>query len=257
MSTIVDTYAAGPAIGIEGTYNFRSTAGYPAAGGTIRPNSLLRSDALHRLGARGIAQFAEQGIVRVIDLRDETEVRTSPSVFASDEPTRGSAIETVHHPIFAGAAMPTTRTVPSLEEIYRAIATDRVTALVGAVRLIADAPVGGVLVHCTAGKDRTGMVVATALAAVGVPREQVVADYAASADNLAGEWADRMIASFSERMPGPIDEAVRELVSASPAEALGSALDVIDEQYGGVEPMLLGHGFDPAALERLHARLVG
>ncbi|MBB1056555.1 tyrosine-protein phosphatase [Dietzia sp. B19] len=248
MNSITVPLVAGRALDIEGTYNFRSTAGYEATAGVIRPHSLLRSDALHRLSANGISQFAAQGIVRVIDLRDATELQSSPSVL--------TAVEVVHHPIFAGAAMPSGATVPSLEEIYRLIATERVTALVGAVRLIAEAPEGGVLVHCTAGKDRTGMVVATALTAVGVPREQVLADYAASAENLAGEWANSMLTAYAGRIAGPVDEAVRELVSASPAEALDSALEVIDAQYGGVEPMLLNNGLDAVGLERLRSRLV-
>ncbi|MFP3381581.1 tyrosine-protein phosphatase, partial [Bacillus sp. SIMBA_069] len=67
------------------------------------------------------------------------------------------------------------------------------TQLATAVRLIADSGEDPVLVHCTAGKDRTGLVVALALLAAGVDREDVVADYAQTADNLAGPWADAML----------------------------------------------------------------
>lgn len=243
-------FRAVPRIVLDGTYNLRDSAGYSAAAGAVRPGSLFRSDALHRVGEAGGKRLAEQGIVRIIDLRDSEELRTAPSAVP------GALVETVHHPIFSGAALPRREKAPSLAEVYRIIATDRVEALTGAVRLIADAPEGGVLVNCTAGKDRTGMVIATTLTAVGVPREQVVADYAASSENLAGEWVESMLAGFEARY-GTVDDTVRELVTASPAELIAEALDIIDAGYGSAERMLLRHGFDDDALSRLHARLVG
>ncbi len=245
---------ASPALVIEGTYNFRSTAGYAVTGtavaaGSVREGSLFRSDALHRLSDAGKQQFAAHGIARVIDLRDDEELRHSPSALAAD------AVETVHHPVFGGAGLPDTLGTVSIAEVYRYIVEARAERVAGAVRLIADAPAGGVLVHCTAGKDRTGLVVASALAAVGVPREQVVADYAASAENLAGEWAERMLASAAERF-GDLDETLRELMTGSPAAAMDQTLDLIDSRYGGVERMLLDNGLDDDALARLRDRLV-
>ena len=245
--------AAAPALVVEGTYNFRSAAGYAVAGsavaaGSVREGSLFRSDALHRLSAAGQRQFAAHGIVRVIDLRDAEELRHAPSALPA-------AVETAHHPIFGTGGLPELGGPVTIEEVYRSIVETRADRLAGAVRLIADAPAGGVLVHCTAGKDRTGLVVASALTAVGVPREQVVADYAASAVNLAGEWAERMLAAAAERF-GPLDEAVRELMIGSPAAAMERTLDLVDDRYGGVERMLLAHGLDDDALIRLRDRLV-
>ena len=250
METLTHDAQAGPRIPLAGTYNFRSPAGYETAAGPIRAGSLFRSDALHRIDAAGARQLAEHGIVRIIDLRDADELRRAPSAVP------GALVETVHHPLFAGGAIPQGGQPPSLAEVYRIIATDRALALVGAVRLIADAPAGGVLVNCTAGKDRTGMVVATTLTAVGVPREQVVADYAASAANLAGEWADEMLASFTAQH-GVAPDSVRELVAASPAELVDEALNLIDDVHGGSERLLRSGGFDDDALSRLQSRLVG
>ena len=241
--------AAGPALAVAGTHNFRSTAGYAAARGPVRTGGLLRSDALHALGAAGRLAFAEHGIGRVIDLRSADELRTAPSDL---EP---GAAEVVHHPIFEGSGLPETGAPPALVEVYAHIVDARAERLAGAVRLIADAPAGAVLVHCTAGKDRTGLVVAAALAAVGVSREQIVADYAASAANLAGEWAERMVAN-AERRFGPLDRVTRDLLVASPAEVLETTLDRIDERHGGVEAMLLAAGLDDGVLERLERRLV-
>ena len=252
MMATMETTSPAPRIGtpipVDGTYNFRSTAGYTAAGGVIRAGSLFRSDALHLLSPQGVAQFAAHRISRVIDLRGQRERQQAPSALPD------GLAEIVHHPI-VDDDIPAGSRIPTMREAYLTIATDRAQALAGAVRHIADAPAGGVLVHCTAGKDRTGLVVALTLTAVGVSRDDVLADYAASAENLAGEWVERMIAA-AERFSGPIDDNVRSLLSSSPADVLAEVLDVIDRQYGGTEHLLLTHGFDAATLTRLRDRLV-
>jgi len=247
-----------PVIDITGTYNFRSTGGYVAQGGSTRADGLFRSDALHRLDEAGQTKFAELGISRIIDLRYEQEIASQPNSLPA------GSVEIVHQPIFdAGslarsdaAGLSAENRIPSLAELYRMIATDRAEALAAAVRLIADAPEGGVLVHCTAGKDRTGMVVAAALTVVGVSREQVIADYAATAGHLAGEWAEEKLAAYAAHMNAPVNDAVRELVTASPAGAIAEGLDAIDAAHGSTEQLLRDHGFDDAALERLRTRLV-
>ncbi|MBK0421740.1 tyrosine-protein phosphatase [Leucobacter sp. CSA2] len=249
MTTTTERPAAGRPIRIAGTHNFRSTAGYRARGGSLSNRGLFRSDALDALDDSGREAFAEQGISRVIDLRSTEELRSAPSALPI------GSVEAVHHPIFDSAGLPDAGTPISLVDVYAHVIRERVPRLAGAVGLIADAPAGGVLVHCTAGKDRTGLVVAAALTAVGVERDQVLADYEASGRNLAGEWAERML-DGAERRFGPLDPSARELLIASPAEALDRTFDLIDELHGGVVPMLRGAGLDRAALERLEERLV-
>lgn len=242
--------AGGPALELDGTFNFRSTAGYPAASGRVRPGGLFRSDALHELSPQDQQAFAALNISRIIDLRDPEELQWAPSV------SLPSRTETVHHAIFgSGAGLPENGASSSIFSVYRFIIEQRTDRVAGAVRLIADAPAGGVLVHCTAGKDRTGIVVATALTAIGVPRDQVVADYAASAQNLAGDWAERMLAGAAERF-GELDDQLRELLVGSPDEAIERTLDLIEDRYGSVRAMLLTHGLDDETLDRLERRLV-
>lgn len=241
---------AGAAIPIEGTHNFRSTEGYPGTAGSIRPRGLFRSDALHRVSAAGKHQFTEQGIVRVIDLRSDAELAQAPTVFSAAD------VETIHHPIFTDATPPLDGGSLSLGSLYRHIVTERADRLAAAVQLIADAPAGGVLVHCTAGKDRTGLVVAAALAAVGVPREQIVADYAASAENLAGEWADAMLAGAAAQF-GSLDADIQELITGSPAAVMAETLDFVEQRLGGFTELLEMNGVDAAGLDRLRSRLIG
>jgi protein-tyrosine phosphatase len=238
---------------VEGTYNFRSTAGYPAAAAgdaavvrTIRDGKLYRSDALHGLTDAGRRQFSELGIRLVIDLRDATELEKSPSKLA------GLGVDTRHNPIFEEGNVPGTAEITTLLDIYRLMVRSHAQRLADAVRLIADSGTEPVLVHCTAGKDRTGVVIALALLAAGVDREQVILDYVASEENLRGEWSEAMMAAASSH-PGlsGIGGELREIISASPATVLESTLDLVDQTYGSAAGLLRAHDFSDADLERL------
>ncbi|WP_136611741.1 tyrosine-protein phosphatase [Sinomonas albida] len=238
--------AANPALPVDGTYNFRTTGGYAAEGGrTVRDGKLFRSDALHRLTDAGRTSMAELGIATVIDLRDETELATSPSA------VDGLALKVAHYPIFPARRVPTSEALVSLAAVYRLIVQEHADRIAGAVRLIAASGEGPVLVHCTAGKDRTGLVIATALLAVGVDREQVLADYATSGKNLSGPWTDAMLAAVAQHVQGPMTDETRDLIVASPAPVLAEALDLIDATYGNAAGLLKAHGFGDEELARL------
>ncbi|WP_138417435.1 tyrosine-protein phosphatase [Sinomonas gamaensis] len=240
---------ANPALEIDGTYNFRSTGGYAAGERTVREGKLFRSDALHRLSEAGRKRLESLGIATVIDLRDETELTSAPSAVG------GLPLHISHHPIFESVQVPGLAARTTLAEVYRLIIERHADRLAQAVRLIAESGDGGVLVHCTAGKDRTGLVIATALLAVGVDREQVLADYSASESNLSGPWAEAMLAAIELHTSAPLDEAVRELVTASPAVVLAEALDLVDTLFGSPAGLLAAHGFDDADQARLRDAL--
>ena len=236
---------------VAGLYNLRDTGGYRAAGGTSRWGKLLRSDALHRIDATGRDRLAEIGVAHIIDLRGGDERATAPSAVDGLEVT-------VHHlPVFDGAdpaAQATTHV--GLVPVYDHIVDERGAQLVDAIRVIIAADDDdAVLVHCTAGKDRTGLVVAFALAAAGVDRDDVVADYAATAENLRGEWSDAMTAVFEQRGI-ELTAGMVELITESPAEVLEALLERIDREHGSISAYLLAHGLTPTELERLTAVII-
>ena len=109
--------------------------------------------------------------------------------------------------------------------------------------------------HCTAGKDRTGVAVAVILDAVGAERDAVIDDYAQSERNLAGPWADRMLAGI-EQMGAPLTPEVRELVTGTPPAAMAQAFAWIDERGGSADYLRSG-GLTEAELDGLRARLAG
>jgi protein-tyrosine phosphatase len=168
---------------LPGTSNLRDLGGYPGTdGGTVRWRTLLRSDALHRLDDSGRAVLAGLGLRTVIDLRTDEEVRAAPSALDGAVDTGGTGVRTYHVPLFDASAIG--RLPPELAAIYRYMIDDCGAAVAEAVgRLCAANALPG-LIHCTAGKDRTGLVAAIVLSVVGVPDDIIAADYAMSGTHL-------------------------------------------------------------------------
>jgi protein-tyrosine phosphatase len=128
---------------------------------------------------------------------------------------------------------------------------DRPDQVVAALRGIAQSP-GAVLVHCAAGKDRTGVVVALALIAAGVRRDEVIADYAATSERMHAVL-DRLRASptyAQDTSSRPDDEYMPH------PQNMVTFLDTMDTRYGGVLPWLASHGFTPADVAALRAKLL-
>ena len=95
------------------------------------------------------------------------------------------------------------------------------------------------MVHCAAGKDRTGVVVALCLAVAGVPHEEIVADYA-----MTAEIIDALVAKLAASPTYAEDMERRDVARHTPrAETMERVLDVLDERYGGPAGWLRAHGF--------------
>lgn len=236
---------------VPGLYNLRDTGGYRAATGTSRWGKLFRSDALHRIDDTGRARLAELGVTHVIDLRGSGERLAAPSALEGIDAT-------VHHlPVFDDASPDAqVAKLTALEPVYAHMVDERGPQLARAIKVIADAGADdAVLVHCTAGKDRTGLVVAFALRAAGVDRDEVVADYAATADNLRGEWADAMLQGLVER-GYELTPAMVELIVDSPAAIIEALLGRIDAEYGSMAAYLQAQGLTASDLDRLTAALI-
>ena len=120
------------------------------------------------------------------------------------------------------------------------------------LRLIADSP-GATIVHCAAGKDRTGVVVAMALDEVGVERDEIVADYARSAEVIEDIF-DRLRSSRTYAGDMRDADAGRQAPRAATIEKL---LDLLDEQFGGTAAWLRAHGWTEDDAAALRAKLLG
>jgi hypothetical protein len=126
----------------------------------------------------------------------------------------------------------------------------RPDSVVGAIRTIARAE-GAALVHCAAGKDRTGVVVALALDAVGIARDTIVADYLASAERIE-QIVDRLRSSPTYRAEL---EGRRAHEMAPHPGTMERFLEIVDQRLGGSANWLAEHGLEPSDLERLRTCL--
>ena len=236
-------------IPVPGTFNFRDVGGYATPDGFVRSGKLFRSDGLSKLGEAGKAEMTHLGVRTVIDLRDDFEAEVMPDDLA------GLDVETIRLPVFEGSGASQGVAGVSLEALYEKILGQHADVVVTALREIASTGNSGVLVHCTAGKDRTGIVVALALLAVGVDRDAVVADYASTEENLAGEWLEGMIARIAAY--GIADSpALRTLMGGSPREAIEGVIDLVERDHGSVREYLLASGLELSALAALETLLV-
>jgi protein-tyrosine phosphatase len=236
---------------LTGTYNLRDVGGYLTKDGRVtRWQVLLRADALHKLDTDGHSVLAGLGLCTVIDLRENEELDHAPDQLGVLQ------VQTLHHPLFdrptSGIASTATAR-RSLAETYLLVVDERADAIVGVVRAIAADNVTPAIVHCTAGKDRTGMVIALVLSAVGVEEELIVQDFAVTGQLLSGAFRDEVLARVSERGI-PIAE-IEPMLSADP-QLIRSFLDRISELHGDTESFLLAHGMTPDELESLRSKLL-
>lgn len=259
---------------IDGLYNFRGTGGLPlTTGGTTRDGVLYRSAALGALTPNGLEELAATDIGVVVDFRTQTERDAAPDRVPSSRP-----IQVVNLSLLQGAmsdmardlaptgAAPSQEQIaqalsmlPTLGDLYTSMLTDGAPQFTEVARFIAtgtDAAPSGVLVHCTAGKDRTGVATALMLEAAGVEREAVVADYASSAANLAGPWADGMLKQITDAGI-PLTPTLQTLVTGTPPEAIEQALGWVDENHGGAAEYLRSGGLTDPELQSLRARFAG
>ena len=119
-----------------------------------------------------------------------------------------------------------------------------------ALKAIADAPDGAVVVHCHGGKDRTGMIVALALSIAGVPEEEIVADYFLTQERLA-PWLEEQLADEPDTSLHPEMIEFRD----TRAESMIAILRHLDDTYGGPEAYLRHGGLTTDDLDRLRKRL--
>lgn len=237
------------ALDVPGAVNLRDVGGLPATGAVTRHGVLFRSGNLAQLDARGTKALGRLGLRRIIDLRADDEVAHAPSRID------GIEVTTQRVPLFLGSVESYFAEDTSLDEMYRRLVEDSSSLVVEVVRgILADQPV---LVHCTVGKDRTGVTVALTLAAAGVDTEAVVADYART-EGLLPEWRNRRIVEFL-RATHPEAVHLEDLATRSPAPVMRALLDGIGERYGSAADYLRAHGLaddEVAELRRVLLRPV-
>jgi protein tyrosine/serine phosphatase len=251
-------------IELDGAVNVRDLGDLPTEDGhkTARA-SLLRADNLQELSPADVTKLVRDfGVTTVVDLRSTNELE-------AEGPAPLDAVAGVrhaHHPVLPEVGRNTDVVADALlarERLdqsrypddpvcghYLGYLEDRPDQVVGALRSIAHAD-GAALVHCAAGKDRTGVVVALALTVAGVPASAVAADYAASAER-AEAITSRLRRS---RLYAPDVNSKPADLQWPRAETMTAFLEQMDARYGGVAAWLSTHGLSDEDLDALRVRL--
>lgn len=247
-------------IAFEGIVNFRDVGGYLTEDGRrVRQGLLYRSGALHAVTENDLARLAEMGVKLICDLRSHEEIaaepdRLPPTVRHLHMPLQSTDENLDRRSRFFALLFNRRKLAGMMPEFYRRVIIDQNARLYGSLlRQFADTANLPAVVHCTAGKDRTGVAAALLLTVLGVPEETIVADYALSNRFYRHfyEYGNRAVRSLARL--GIRAEHIQPLLIAHPNTIRGT-LAHIRERYGGVEPYLRNAaGLDEATLERLRA----
>lgn len=215
-------------ITLEGAVNFRDLGGYRTAEGRhVRWRTLFRADGLSNLTRSDHAVIRRLGVATVVDLR------TSPEVAGGRFPVEEIPVGFHHVPLLEAVPEPEAfrRTPGFLATQYQEIANQAAPRIGEVLRILAARHAHPVIVHCAAGKDRTGVLVAVLLGLLGVDDQTIVDDYALSALGMA-----RLRERLMERHPEAREriEEANELFSAEPGN-ISSLLEALRRQHGSIE----------------------
>ena len=244
---------------LDGVHNFRDYGGYPAAGGTRVKSGMLWRSAQHGDASdQDLDQIEALGIATVIDLRGPSERASKPcrrhpnfsaQVFSYPEETAGLAL----HTEAADGVITAAEARAAMLRLYEGIPfRENLVPMLRCYFEVLLRAEGPSLVHCVAGKDRTGFAVALAQRALGVAHEDIVADYVLTnqAGNIEARIADGAT-QIRARHGAISDDTIRTLMGVE-ADYLTTAFDRASARHGSLDAYLADVvGIDAAARERL------
>ncbi|MGR6913530.1 tyrosine-protein phosphatase [[Actinomadura] parvosata] len=229
--------------------NFRDVGGYAAKDGrTVRWQRLYRADSLGWLAGEDLAAFRALRVRSIIDLRHPYEVEKAGRA----PETEGQLYQNLPiegRPWDVAAFSEELGVARYLADRYLEVTEDGVGNLKTALETIARADNAPVVVHCAAGKDRTGVLTALVLSLAGVSEDDIVADYA-----LTGLATERFVADWTRRHP---DAALWPGFGLAPAEAMRLFLTDLTARHGSVERYVTHViGLPPDAVSELRGHLL-
>ncbi len=258
----VSPHAGGPAmvaadrrVAFEGISNFRDLGGYRTrSGGTVKWGRVFRADALHGMTDRDLGLYERLGLKTVFDLRADAERTERPNPV----PSRPLAI--LGRPEEQGgapAALPPAEGLDGerfLYELYAGLIRHSAAQIGELFTALAEDDGLPAVFHCHAGKDRTGLVAALLLDALGVDREVILDDYELTARYRRRTDQEPTLQKLLDYGLPPETAAG---VLTTPRWAMQHALEDLDQNYGGVEEYLLGPtGMDGDAMQALREHLI-
>jgi protein-tyrosine phosphatase len=236
-------------IALDGAVNFRDLGGYATNDGRrTRWRVLFRADGLGELSLTDFSILRELGIRTVVDLRSGHEVEQGRF------DVEAHPVDFHHFPFIDQLpnAEQWDRRPGLLGAQYKEMLDDAAPQIIGALEVLAAPDAHPAVFHCTAGKDRTGLLSALVLSLLGVPEETVVADYA-----LSGGAMERLRAKLILKYPDGKDVIadIDEVFSANPANMV-ELFAYLRERYGSVAEYAVTVGVPDAVVARLREELL-
>ena len=244
---------------LDGVHNFRDYGGYAAASGARIKSGVLWRSAQHGDASEAdLAAIDALGLKTVIDLRGPSERDAKPcrrsagfaaQVFAYPEETAGLAL----HTQAADGVVTEAEARAAMLRLYDGIAfRENLVPMLRCHFEVLKRNEGPSLVHCVAGKDRTGFAVALVQHALGVSRDEIVADYMLT--NVAGNIEARIAAGAQQIRAhrGAITDATIRVLMGVEEDYIAAAFNAVEARHGDVDGYLAEViGVDAAAVEAL------
>lgn len=235
---------------VPGAHNVRHVGGYQTCNGRLtRPDAFFRADSLHRLDTAAQQLLLARGVRTVIDLRDRSEQQEQPNPLAA-----ATQVDYRFMPLYMhwSDLVGEVTGMVGIQEYYEMMLAACGEALADAFVVMAQPQAFPVLIHCAAGKDRTGLVTAMMLDLAGVPAEVIAADYSLSYDYL-----QPVMAEFLEKGAADgFDPVAYEEIMLSPAPVMCQTLAHLRDNYGGARAYLRRRGLSEQQLDNLVAQML-
>jgi len=239
---------------MTGTLNFRDVGGVPVGHHRrVAYGRLFRSDTLQFLTEQDVV-----ALVEVLGVRTDIDLRLPLELDVEGRGLLDGTDLTLHHLPFAvpgahreGSAIPILQQHDPVVTHYVDYLSSSPGSVAGVVQALAQPESLPAIVHCSAGKDRTGIAVAMTLAAVGCTAEDIAAEYAAGS-HLIGSVMDRLrsMPSYGESL-----SALPPQASLTPPGYILRFFDIVGRTYGSAIDYLCSHGVTDDDLRRLHDQL--
>jgi len=226
---------------LENVKNCRDLGGYPTPQGITKWRSFLRSGDLGRMNDQEGKVLHDFGVRSVIDLRSPEECELSPNPLAADPRFRYTIVDLIPRPLDGETFMTRDLSKITLGDLYVSILEHK-RQIQRVFTQIADAPAGAVLFHCTAGKDRTGVVAMLLLGLAGVDEKDILCNYQVSSTylDITHEVLRRVPVNMLESRP----------------EYLKQAMDHIQNRYGNIEKYFEACGLDASIQSKILSRMI-
>lgn len=236
---------------VENLYNARDLGGYAHSSGVTAWKRFVRSDDLFKVSEDGLDFLRLYGIHTIIDLRSEHELSERPNPASCR-----SEFRYIHAPFSIGELSDWHSRLHEMEgsvlaEYYVRMLRDCSDTIKSIFKVFAENEEGGILFHCAAGKDRTGVIAMLLLGLAGVSDADIIANYRVTYDYLSVNPDMKSIAQQLEKY-----KLSEELIQSNP-ESIQTAMDYIHEEFGGYISYLLKIGISSTELEAVKQRISG